>query len=53
MDGETLTQSPLWGAVGDSGRTHEKVAGGGEKGVERRDNDGGGGDGIEQGDYGI
>ena len=39
-----LTQSPLQGSVRDAGRTHEKVAGGGEKVGEGRNDNGGGGD---------
>ena len=36
MGGETLTQSPLQGTVGDAGRASEKVAGDGEEGGEGR-----------------
>ena len=51
MGDETLTKSPLRGAVRDAGRTHEKAAGGSDEGIEGRDDDGGGGDDREQGDY--
>ena len=43
-------QSPLQGAVKDTGKTPKKMAGGGKKGEEGRDDDGDGDD-KEQRDY--
>ena len=52
VDGDTTTQSPLQGAVGDAGRKSEEVAGGSNKGIEGGDDNDKGIENGEQGEQG-